>query len=78
MNMTAPARLREARTPARQLQDNALVLASLATFRVTIRKHPERFEEMNGGCLSLRAEIREKENSPEALSNFRAVVFSGF
>jgi hypothetical protein len=34
------------------------------------------FEEMNGGCL--RADIRErKENSPEALSNFRAVVFSG-
>jgi len=34
------------------------------------------FEEMNGGCL--RAEMRErKENSPEALSNFRAVVFSG-
>jgi hypothetical protein len=34
------------------------------------------FEEINGGCL--RAEIRErKENSPEALSSFRAVVFSG-
>jgi len=34
------------------------------------------FEEMNGGCL--RADIRErKEKSPEALSNFRAVVFSG-
>jgi hypothetical protein len=34
------------------------------------------FEGINGGCL--RAEIRErKENSPEALSNFRAVVFSG-
>jgi hypothetical protein len=34
------------------------------------------FAEMNGGCL--RADIRErKENSPEALSNFRAVVFSG-
>src|SRR6266550_7831764 len=33
-------------------------------------------DEYNGGCL--RAELRErKENSPEALSNFRAVVFSG-
>src|SRR6266403_1201892 len=38
-------------------------------------KYPTGFEEMNGGCLS--SERERKENSPEALSNFRAVVFSG-
>jgi hypothetical protein len=53
-------------------------LIGLAIFRVAIRKlsRGTGFEEMNGRFL--RAEIRERKgNSPEALSSFRAVVFSG-